>query len=39
MQNIKSCFNGNGQRGLDFISPNMKCVSTVKFEKFLLNLL
>jgi plexin A len=28
MQNIKSCFNGNGPRGLDFISPNMHCVST-----------
>lgn len=29
MQNIKACFNGNGQRGLDFISPNMNCVATV----------
>lgn len=28
MFNIKKCFNGVGQRGLDFISPNMKCVST-----------
>lgn len=28
MQNIKLCFNGNGSRGLDFISPNMQCVST-----------
>lgn len=28
MQNIKSCFNGNGPRGLDFISPNMNCVLT-----------
>jgi len=28
MQNIKSCFNGDGSRGLDFISPNMRCVST-----------
>lgn len=28
MQNIKSCFNGHGSRGLDFISPNMQCVST-----------
>lgn len=28
MQNIKACFNGNGPRGLDFISPNMNCVST-----------
>lgn len=28
MQNIKDCFNGNGPRGLDFISPNMHCVST-----------
>lgn len=28
MQNIKSCFNGVGSRGLDFISPNMPCVPT-----------
>ncbi|KAM7341328.1 plexin A [Cochliomyia hominivorax] len=28
MQNIKSCFNGVGSRGLDFISPNMACVPT-----------
>lgn len=28
MQNIKSCFNGNGFRGLDFISPDMRCVPT-----------
>ncbi|XP_068154229.1 plexin A3 isoform X1 [Drosophila tropicalis] len=28
MQNIKSCFNGNGMRGLDFISPSMSCVLT-----------
>lgn len=28
MQNIKSCFNGHGLRGLDFISPNMKCTMT-----------
>lgn len=28
MQNIKACFNGDGSRGLDFISPNMKCVPT-----------
>uniref|UniRef100_A0A1A9VAI8 Sema domain-containing protein n=1 Tax=Glossina austeni TaxID=7395 RepID=A0A1A9VAI8_GLOAU len=28
MQNIKSCFNGVGSRGLDFISPNMDCVPT-----------
>ncbi|XP_070074111.1 plexin-A2 isoform X2 [Drosophila takahashii] len=28
MQNIKSCFNGNGMRGLDFISPSMPCVLT-----------
>lgn len=27
MQNIKSCFNGHGSRGLDFILPNMPCVS------------
>lgn len=29
MQNIKQCFNGIGQRGLDFISPSHACVSTV----------
>lgn len=29
MQNIKECFNGHGQRGLDFISPSHACVSTV----------
>lgn len=28
MENIKKCFNGQGERGLDFISPSMKCVST-----------
>jgi len=28
MQNIKACFNGEGSRGLDFISPSMKCVAT-----------
>ncbi|KAL1398190.1 hypothetical protein pipiens_002420 [Culex pipiens pipiens] len=28
MQNIKSCFNGVGQRGLDYISINMPCVPT-----------
>ncbi|XP_067613977.1 plexin-A2 isoform X3 [Eurosta solidaginis] len=28
MQNIKSCFNGVGSRGLGFISPNMPCVPT-----------
>nr|NP_524637.2 plexin A, isoform A [Drosophila melanogaster]AAF59394.1 plexin A, isoform A [Drosophila melanogaster] len=28
MQNIKSCFNGSGMRGLDFISPSMPCVLT-----------
>ncbi|KAF7271778.1 hypothetical protein GWI33_015381 [Rhynchophorus ferrugineus] len=29
MQNIKHCFSGNGQRGLDFISPSHPCVLTV----------
>lgn len=29
MQNIKACFSGTGQRGLEFISPNMACVPTV----------
>ncbi|XP_022901683.1 plexin-A2 [Onthophagus taurus] len=28
MQNIKNCFSGNGERGLDFISPSHRCVST-----------
>lgn len=28
MQNIKSCFNGHGPRGLDFISQNMQCTPT-----------
>uniref|UniRef100_W4VRI5 Putative plexins functional semaphorin receptor n=1 Tax=Corethrella appendiculata TaxID=1370023 RepID=W4VRI5_9DIPT len=28
MQNIKACFNGNGLRGLDYISVNMPCVPT-----------
>lgn len=29
MQNIKQCFGGTGERGLDFISPSHRCVSTV----------
>lgn len=29
MQNIRNCFGGNGERGLDFISPSHHCVSTV----------
>ncbi|XP_056647195.1 plexin-A4 [Diorhabda sublineata] len=28
MQNIKTCFSGKGQRGLDFISPSHQCVLT-----------
>lgn len=28
MQNIKQCFGGSGERGLDFISPSHHCVST-----------
>ncbi|XP_059062852.1 plexin A3-like [Achroia grisella] len=28
MQNIKTCFSGNGSRGLDFISPSHPCIST-----------
>jgi plexin A len=28
MQNIKHCFSGKGQRGLDFISPSLQCVPT-----------
>lgn len=34
MQNIKFCFNGNGMRGLDFISPSMPCVLTVRVKHF-----
>lgn len=34
MQNIKFCFNGNGMRGLDFISPSMPCVLTVCAKHF-----
>lgn len=29
MENIKTCFSGKGQRGLDFISPSHACVLTV----------
>ncbi|KAF4525115.1 hypothetical protein B566_EDAN005057 [Ephemera danica] len=29
MTNIKQCFNGQGRRGLDFISPSLACVPTV----------
>lgn len=29
MQNIKNCFSGNGERGLDFISTSHRCVPTV----------
>ncbi|KAG5889178.1 hypothetical protein JTB14_033656 [Gonioctena quinquepunctata] len=32
MQNIKHCFSGKGQRGLDFISPSHQCVPTVSFS-------
>ncbi|XP_026472464.1 plexin-A4 [Ctenocephalides felis] len=28
MQNIKNCFGGHGNRGLDFISPSLGCVLT-----------
>ncbi|KAF9803702.1 hypothetical protein SFRURICE_012001 [Spodoptera frugiperda] len=28
MQNIKTCFSGNGSRGLDFISPSHACIGT-----------
>uniref|UniRef100_T1JKQ6 Sema domain-containing protein n=1 Tax=Strigamia maritima TaxID=126957 RepID=T1JKQ6_STRMM len=27
-KNIQHCFSGNGDRGLDFINPSMKCVHT-----------
>lgn len=36
MQNIKQCFGGNGERGLDFISPSHRCVSTVSLLTFFL---
>lgn len=29
MWNIQKCFSGDGERGLDFISPSHKCVPTV----------
>ena len=29
MQNIKTCFTGMGNRGLDFISPSHGCILTV----------
>lgn len=29
MQNIKTCFTGSGNRGLDFISPSHGCILTV----------
>lgn len=29
MQNIKNCFSGHGERGLDFISHSHRCVPTV----------
>ena len=29
MSNIQKCFSGEGERGLDFISPSHNCVSTV----------
>lgn len=28
MQNIKTCFSGVGNRGLDFVSPSHNCIST-----------
>ena len=28
MQNIQRCFTGTGSRGLDFISPSIKCINT-----------
>ncbi|UYV69639.1 PlexA [Cordylochernes scorpioides] len=29
-QNIQHCFNGGGDRGLDFINPSQKCMNTEK---------
>ncbi|UYV69640.1 PlexA [Cordylochernes scorpioides] len=33
-QNIQHCFNGGGDRGLDFINPSQKCMNTLSQEKF-----
>lgn len=33
MANIKNCFSGKGERGLDFISPSHKCVPTVSAKR------
>jgi plexin A len=30
MHNIQKCFSGEGHRGLDFISPSLPCVHTVR---------
>lgn len=35
MNNIQKCFSGEGERGLDFISPSHPCVSTVSTPFFL----
>jgi len=32
MQNIRTCFEGKANRGLDFISPSHTCVPTVSFR-------
>ncbi|KAJ8885501.1 hypothetical protein PR048_011699 [Dryococelus australis] len=37
MQNIKTCFSGNGSRGLDFISPSHTCVLTVSSSAIINN--
>lgn len=37
MRNIQRCFSGEGQRGLDFISPSHNCVPTVSFDDFIIN--
>jgi plexin A len=34
MTNIKNCFNGQGSRGLDFISPSHTCIPTVSTALF-----
>ncbi|GIX67979.1 hypothetical protein CEXT_657051 [Caerostris extrusa] len=33
-QNIQHCFNGNGERGLDFINPSQPCYPTVRSDNF-----
>ena len=34
MRNIQRCFSGEGDRGLDFISPSHQCIQTVSHNTF-----